>query len=397
MLGMRTYNIELGENMNEAFWQRKPLSPALNYDLTDLLSHLYDPDPVYSVRALLGPALTAGLSISYLQPTSVIPPTMMLTSSWGVTILVGGTSGQAHLIELLQGWNNAMIGPDVDGGASGGFAHAARVIVDTFGAPDIVQASNVYLVGHSYGGAVCQALASLLMNAFASIRGIWSYGSPRPGTTVLQGRIATLQHHRWYCDDDPVRWVPPHTDEVSLVGLFGNSSLAIGCNRQVQTATGYSLSGLGETVADPGEPTVLHAVGLSILTWVTGGNGFGSVNHALPEYKRRFQQALPIKPDGPSVPRTQAEESPGTLRPREVEMQQEASVPLVESQLANPASAISQEVRSYPDHVPNVRYKRRRAGPIWVVKYGDLTVDVGPGKRAAGRKARDRNKADKVS
>jgi len=383
--------------MNEAFWQKKPLTPELNYDLCDLLSHMWDADPVYSIRALLGPAMTANLAISYLQPTSVIPPVMMLTSTWGVTILVGGTSGQMHLTELLQGWNNPTIGPDAQFGASGGFAHAARVIVDTLGAPEILAGNNLYLVGHSYGGAVCQALATLLMNAAAPIRGIWSYGAPRPGTMVLQRRIQTLNHHRWFNDDDPVRWIPPHSEEATIVDTLGRASLVIGANRQVQTSTGYMLTALGDMSPDAGEPTALHAVGLSIVNWCTDAYGFRSVNHAPTEYRRRFQQALTIKPDGPSVPRRQQEEQPGTLRPREVEQQQEEAVELIVVQLANPSTPISREVRSYPDYVPNLKYKRRKAGPIWVVKYGQATVDIGPGKRAAGRKARARNKAERTA
>ncbi len=355
---------------------------------------MYDPDPVYAVRSLLGPAIAANLAISFLNPTSVIPPTMMLTTPWGVTILVGGTSGQMHLNEMLQGWNNENLGPDVAYGASGCFAHAARVIVDSLGAPEILSGNNLYLVGHSYGGAVAQGLATLLMNASAPIRGIWSYGAPRPGTTVLQSRIGMLPHYRWFNDDDPVRWIPPHTEESTLVDMIGNTSLAIGCNRQVQTSTGYQIDRLGDSRPDAGEPTVLHAVGLSVINWCLDNHGFRSVNHSPLEYRRRFQLALPIKPNGPARPQSQPQEPTGTLRPREVEVQQEAAVPIIQSQIADPNSKLSEEVRAYPDYVPKLRYVRRRAGKIWVVKYGSFVVDVGPGKRAAGRKARARNKVD---
>jgi hypothetical protein len=179
---------------------------------------------------------------------------------------------------------------------------------------------------------------------------------------------------------------------VAILDLFANTSLVIGCNRQVQTPIGYRIDRLGGIIPDGGDPTVLHAVGLSIINWCTDDNGFRSVNHAAAEYRRRFQQALPIKPDGPSRPATQQEETIGTIRPREVVAQQEMAMPLIEAALNNPASPLNAEIRNMPATVPAIRFKRRKDGSIWVVKYGDQVVDVGPKKRRAGQLARRYNR-----
>jgi hypothetical protein len=380
--------------MNQLFWSRPPLSPELNYDLANLLSFMYDPDPTFPFRAALTPAQKSGLTLRYVLPTSVIPPVMFCSNTWGLTIMVGGTSGQMHVNELFQGWNNPNHGPDAQYGASGGFAHAARDII-ALNEPDFIMSQpNIYLVGHSYGGACCQALAMLLFQSRSSLRGVWSYGSPRPGTSVMQRIMSSIPNYRWYNDDDPVRWIPPHSDEASILDTFSTASLVAGCNQQVQTATGFKLDRLGDSVADPGDPTVLHQVALSVLNWVTDTHGFRSVNHGAAEYRRRFQLSLPIKPNGPAIPRAQVEEVPGTIRPREIAAQQEEAMPVIEAQLRVSDSPLNQEIRSVPRKVDSTRYKRRKLGGIWVVVHGAEVVDVGPKKRRAGQLARRYNRLE---
>lgn len=378
--------------MNQAFWSRPALSPALNYDLTNLLTYIYDANVIEEMTSALGVPVGANTTFSKMDATSVIPPVVFAWTSWGLTVIIGGTSGRMHLQELFQGWNDPSIGPDAQYGASGGFAHAARVILEGMPGSFWLSHNRIYLVGHSYGGACAQALAMLLKMGQLPLQGVWSYGAPRPGNSVMQRYMETIPNYRFWGSDDPVRFIPPHSEEVSLLDTFGNFPLVRGCNSQVQTPIGYRLDPLGDIVPDSGNPTVLHAVGLSVYNWCFDANGFRSVLHAASEYRRRFQQGMPIKPNGPAIPRSQVEEQPGTLRPREIAQQERDAIPLVKVELADPTSDLNREINSLPTVVPNVRFRRRKDGAVWVVKYGDSIVDVGPGKRKAGQLARRYNK-----
>jgi pimeloyl-ACP methyl ester carboxylesterase len=383
--------------MNRSFWARPAQSPALNYDLANILSHAYDDDASYAIRLILTPQQQVGLSVVSGGLTSVRPPFTAWRNDWGMFVFVGGTSGTTHVVQLFNGWNDPNAGPHVESGASAGYARAAQEIIDIIHPADIVAAPRLYLVGHSYGGAVVQAMAAILSNASVVPMGIWTYGSPRPGTAVLQRRISAMSHWRFFNDNDPVRWIPPHSEEALLLSTITASDFLIGMNRQVQTSMGFQIDAAGDIQAATGEPTVLHQVGLSISNWCTDTHGFRSVNHSAAEYRRRFQLAMPIKPDGPARPRSQEQEEVGTIRPRALQDEIAAQVPTIESAVANPNSGLNTEVQQWPKPDARLVYKRRKWGPIWVVRFGEQIVDCGPGKRRAGQLARARNKVARAS
>lgn len=378
--------------MDVKFWTRKPTSPALNFDLANLLSHVYDPNPQATMPAAIPPEFSQPTSVRIIAINDVCPQVVILFSSWGAAIFIGGTQGTRHVAQLIAGWSDTESGPDAAYGACPAYALAARSIFSSDAFVGVLGQPNVALVGHSYGGAVCYALTLLVANSGVRPYGVWTYGAPRPGNETLQTLIRQFQSVRWFADDDPVRWIPPHSDEASIVSAFGNTPLAIGMNEQTQMPIGYEIDSNGITMSAVGDPGPLHAVSLSIAGWVTGVRGFANVNHAVTEYRRRFQAALPIKPDGPARPLFQPAADVGTIRPREIASDEAASVPAIEMQLADPTSEISQEVLIQPTPQQAVRYHRKRQGPIWVVRYGDATVDIGPGKRTAGRKARALNR-----
>lgn len=378
--------------MDPAFWARAAAGPELNFDLCNILSHIYDANPVPNMLAAIPLPYVKPTDFTYLALDTVIPPTVIWKNVWGMYIFCGGTSGSIHVPAMLEGWRDLLSGPDPTFGASPAFARAARQIFNAAGPIDVSSQPNLYLVGHSYGGACMQALSMLVRGNDFQLRGVWSYGSPRPGSGLMASGLNYVQNTRFWNDSDPVRWIPPHSDEASMLGNFGDVLLIQGMNQQVQGPIGYKIDAIGNIIADVGDPTPLSAVSLSIANWCTDANTFRSVLHSAAEYRRRFQLALPLKPGGPAVPVGQLPEQPATVRPREIVAQQEQQMPVIEAALADPASGVNVEIRQLPTPDSALRFKRRRDGGIWVVRYGEDTVDVGPGKRRAGRLARSYNK-----
>lgn len=371
--------------------------PELNWNLTNILSHMYDDNAYANAIAAIPPGYEKPWNVRFIPLDTVVTPTLVMQFSYGTVCFAGGTSGPIHVPELLKGWNDPFGGLDPTYGANPAFAKAARQIFSPGNTGPFVNADNVYLVGHSYGGSVMQALALLLRGSDSRLRGIWSYGSPRPGTQVMAQGLGYLKHFRFFKEDDPVRWIPPHTDEASLLDVFGNTPLGVGVNMQVQTPTGLGIASDGTVTAGLGDPGPLHAVSLSVYNWCTNAMGFRSVNHSIGEYRRMFFMQIPLKPQGPAIPASQPLPPTGTLRPREIVAQEEAAIPDINAAVANPTSELNQEVRQLPAPIADLRFKRRRDGRIWVVKYGDDIVDVGPGKRRAGRLARVYNRLVKVT
>lgn len=373
---------------------QKATGAQLNGRLVYLLRTLYAPQTELNIRQLLDRNIQAGDQFNFIPLNSTTPPTMVIWDNQKTLVLCGGTSGQIHVPELLAGWNNVTGGPFASMGICPAFADAARYIIDHTNPEAFALKDRIYYAGHSYGGACMQALACVLFPQTVNATKCWSYGSPRPGNQTMQTFMRRFQNTRFFADNDPVRFIPPHSNEVPSLTALDTWSLVRGCNTQVQSPTGYELQEDGTIVQTEGNPTVLHAVALSVISWCMDANGFRSVNHALSNYQERFTKAEafdftpfvggpPVKPEEPLVI---------TIRERErIEAQGEIDIA---ADLALPFPTLNDYAVPSGGTTPGpLRYKRRKVGRVWGVKFGDEVVAIGPGKRVAGRLARSFNRA----
>jgi len=307
-------------------------------------------------------------------------------------VLCGGTSGQIHVPRLIAGWSDTNANWQQSYGASGAFYSAARAIMDSIGPADLSGINKFYLCGHSYGGACMQAMAAILRGAGTVGIKIWSYGAPRAGTFRLGTFITSATNTRFYADNDPVRFIPPHSSEVPSLTALEDWRLVQGCNQQVQAPNGWQLEADGKIVETEGNATVLHAVAFSIAAWCTDTYGFRSVNHGLANYITRFTNAYnmltPIEIINPTRPR----EQPETLTVRQREHIVDQGLTDIDNTLAVMPNVNTAYVLPQVPPTSPIRFRRRKVGRVWGVKFGTEVVAIGPGKRKALKIARAYNK-----
>lgn len=386
------YNLT-GCVMNE-IWTRLPLtSPTRNAYACSLLSKLYQPNPLQQFRGVGYPIEPTDVCTYYgVSPTAT--PTVTVQGNGIDAVFIEGTDGNfGQLNNLINGWtvpecNNTTTGANPWGETM------ANNIISAF--PIVLNATRDLLIfAHSLGSIAALAMGVILKRQFPTkLIEVSTYGSPRPGIQSLQNLVGRLLPTiRFYTAADPVRWIPPHSNEVGTVSVFTPPHLMAGCNLQVQTSDPWQLDDDGTIHNTPGEPNPTNAVALSVFRWCISPQGFANAAHNIEYYKVRFanQVGSEIVPQ-PAIPKpTQPQPFiPSTRREREIETQALAD--------------INQAVHSgtMPDVVVNApslvnpsdpSYKRRKAGRIWVVTLGADIVAVGPGKRRAGSLARRLNRA----
>jgi pimeloyl-ACP methyl ester carboxylesterase len=371
----------------------KPNDPLLNLKNCRALDGLYGTYPIGTVRAAYPGVIGTNDYTSFSPLSTVCPPSVWAYGGGTLCVWVGGTSGRIHLPQLLAGWNSVYDNWESNRGACSAFANAARSLITGIGPEIVGQSDKIYLVGHSYGGAVCQAFAALAFGSTQPRIKVWSYGGPRPGLFRLGTVLQSCENTRFYTDDDPVRFIPPHSSEVPALTALEQWDFIRQCNTQVQCPTGWQLESEGKMVQTEGNPTVLHSVAASIADWCMDTNGFRSVNHALSNYIQRFTLAYnSLNP--------QIETSNTTVREREevLTIRQRDSIAAVGE--IDIAAALQTQPNFNTEFTPGaapinstLRYRRRKVGRVWGVKYGDEVVAIGPGKRAALKLARAFNRA----
>lgn len=381
--------------MDTQIWEQgPPQKPSLNWQNMKVIGKLYGPNPLQQVSIELGATLLDTDQRIFLPITNLAPPTVVIRWQGGMFVFCAGTSGTIHVPALLDGWANPASSPDQEWGVTAAFSKAARQIIAN--SPSSFFAgipAKIFLAGHSYGGAVMQALAIHLRNLGSEEPKVWSYGSPRPGNKVCQTLLANVSNTRFFGDDDPVRFIPPRASDLpSLTAVLANDLIA-GMDSQVQAKTGWQIDATGNIAKYEGAPTGLHPVTVNIAAWIADYSGFRSVNHSPETYIARFALAnsLPVTPTVAIVP--SPIEYPYTVRPRQLDAIQEAGYAEIQAN-ANTATGINSSivVAQIPANSP-LRYRARKSGKVWVVKLGADIVGAGPGKRKAKTLARKLNRA----
>jgi len=357
------------------------------------LNVLFEENPIFGIRTALFPYTSTQDTFYWIPMTATRVNTIVIDGGEDCMIFFSGTSGTTHIVTLMESWANI---DDTSMQAAGVCPAFASGWLDTVAAlPHLffTKFKNVYLIGHSYGGAIAQAGAIALRSFGYKTLRIWTYGSPRPGNRTMQGLLGQMENTRFFGDDDPVRYIPPHEDEAPALCYLTPRAIVDGCNTQVQARTGWQIDATGHITEYEGQATVLAPVSMNIAGWCAEKHGFRSVFHGLPIYISRFnvnhinnyQNKPPIKPNPLGAP---TELNSGRRRFYDELAIQELRADAVSTTGASASYVVPQLPVDSP-----LRYKRKKEGAIWVVDYAGYTVAVGPGKRKATQLARRWNRA----
>lgn len=245
---------------------------------------------------------------------------------------------------------------------------------------------GILIAGHSYGGACAQALGSFIKadQPEKEVRVI-TFGAPRPGTHHWCQANQSLQHYRYWNDDDPIRLISPRRNEAPAahsvlpprVGSYWHEHDHIGNAVMVQPEGNVVRRSV------PAGEIVLTEVNL--VGWASGIMQAPVMAHSIFEYNRRLGLAvdrgmsLGTDRPGTTIRARRPPADPPTPIPQDV--------PQVVAQVqAVQAAVIAERTTPLPRE-----YAPQRNGDTWAVYHGNDFVTYAATRARAARIARVAN------
>jgi pimeloyl-ACP methyl ester carboxylesterase len=152
-----------------------------------------------------------------------------------------------------------------------------------------ISPASILLCGHSYGGAIAEALAVVMPGFYAGQPfQLLTFGAPRAGDNTLSAALAKIPSARYMNIGDPIPFFPPHFDEAPTLTIALGFPQASRLSNYVQPGAGIVLDTNGATFEAtlPSGFSIIRDIDL--LSWVNNQNGFLGVEHSYKTYRTRM-------------------------------------------------------------------------------------------------------------
>lgn len=210
-----------------------------------------------------------------------------------ILIVVNGINGTQQIQAVLDSWVSTT-GPDQTGNI---YAQAALYIISQLPANPSGGWNRITLIGHSFGGAVCHWLTTLLVgNLQSHPEGIFCYTYGAPKETVTGGGFSQTNtyYRRVISLADPVPSLPPGPTNMGSVWTVTGIPTARDWATWRHAYQSYIVGSDGIMQTHAGDPFIAN-VGfiLSLASWISGSTAFGSESHSLAFYTSRLATVIP--------------------------------------------------------------------------------------------------------
>lgn len=360
-------------------------SLALAEDLASMVSALDDDNwrtILRNQRADLPQSVDAWRTRDH---TDQAPRCVVMETNRGQTILIQGVKRESTALRLMQAYGERPDMTDPAGLNSQVRRAMEELFLHFFNVADSHR-HHMLFAGHSFGGAVAQALAASMKSIFPTkdIRVI-TFGAPRVGIRSWSDQNSRLSHVRYWVDDDPVVLIPPHTSEARAAHSVLVGQTPYRWNQFNHAGRGVRLGVTGGAVEENlnAQPPALTEV--NIVGWATGIMQRPVQAHSIHEYYLRLSRARESNTSWHSGPGAQVlrQRRPAAEPPQPLPQ----DVPEVALQIAAVEAAVVVE-RATP--IPS-DYHFRQVGGEWAV-FRDIEFVTFAGSRArAQRIARTAN------
>lgn len=379
--------------MRDSFWSRPYLDAGLLVNIAGITSHLRDADPLYYFRTVDGTPFEVTDSIAFIEQDTASTNFLVCSYRDTVVFFLDGTQGQTNSLNAAIGYTQGQTGTygfgEARGFSQGVDSILARTPPSMYGGK-----STVYVVGHSFGGAIGCCLFLKMLQLLDTTNGrLWTFGSPRPGNSDMQRLLGQQFVTRIYTSQDPVPQAPPHTEESPTLGVISPAAVIRNINSQVQPPAGFALSAFGILSQVESLSALSNEVVLSLGNWLASSECFGNPLHAITEYVRLLQLYQGQQPPVPKRPTAAQLTQPEERTRRRANQEDVVGNALIVADKTDPLGNTQTYQIPAKRNVPNQRYRRKKYGKHWVVEFAGEIVGVGPGKRAAGALARRYNRA----
>lgn len=372
--------------------------PLMNQKLTAMLQALITANPIAGINAVDPSLFEPGIDERYVvQYTQRKPTYCIWASATDLLILFSGMQDLSQTIGMINGWTKPPSPPTINGVMPFWEQAWANILAEN-NLTIFTKPLRVYLVGHSFGGAVaCAAGVWMMQNNVNSRLTLITYGSPRVGIFAGAQAVSNCQPTRWMLTDDPIPFCPPWRQESESLAAVLTNPLAQGMSEQCQSSGGWGLGVDGTISQNETRTRRVPRIWLSIGSYLSGSDSFFAPNHAIGVYNSSFAAAVAkaqvIPPNPPWFP----PEPPPRQTPAEIRR----TVHIGEAQIEADAQDPNGVTRNYappPVLDPSGPYYRAaRDGNVWVVKLGTNIVAAATGKRSAKVLARRWNRASRAA
>lgn len=384
--------------MLASYWAGNILNPQLNSQLTAMISHLPDADPIAGIKSVPGPGYVIGQdSLACYAQTSSLPNYSVWDYPGGTLILLGGMQQNAQLGGITAGWL-ALPEPPSTGGLNPAFEIAAFSIYTQRSATFAGNNGPYQIIGHSYGAGVACALAVILAGQGKFLNGrLVTYGMPKVGNFVGCTRVLQQRITQWVLEGDPIVRMPPVRAEAPGLYAVLPRSVADGWNVQQYISSSFLITTAGDISQNRLTVAVMQNLYLSAAEFLASPDSFGDTTHQIAAYNGAFNSAVGKNAVVPTNP------APLPQPPfvRETARQREALIRIGEAAIFADATSPTGVTRTYavvPVTTPTApRYQARHTGTSWVIYLGTDAVAVGTGKRQAKSLARKWNRAARAT
>jgi len=226
---------------------------------------------------------------------SGVPSCMRVVGTTGMAVIVTGLSLPSQADLLLQSYRSLLVASDTNF-FPGWIWRSAEQIARNLRLDQHSAMRDVFIFGHSAGGIIGLALATLLHRPGGRLRThVVTYGAPRAIVHGGEQALNGVEITRWMntCDDVP-RLPPRYSDltDLTFLGLLAEIPLYA---RWFHPRGGIALDTAGgRSTAQLAPPCGLLSLPLYPLGYLRTGAVFGNA-HSIAEYARRLRLAIPSK------------------------------------------------------------------------------------------------------
>lgn len=324
------------------------------------------------------PLLLGGLGSSGMIPqTDAINATYYAAFEDQCVVLSQGTRTLTQGTRLASGYNNNG-GTARFGNSNDYLEFLCANLAGSVGLSQALARPNVWLFGHSLGGALMVTLAAYLRINYPPSRiRVMTFGGPRTGCRQLVDNVHNIDITRWMSDDDPVPLVPPTPQQAPALLLTIPIQSGVIWTRQRHVQGGVSIASNGDTDNAELPPVAVMSPTTSLGSWLYSLFGTEANTHSLSTYVSRlrlhFAQVQGVvgthgrsTPPEPSHALTSQEVTKANQKTASVLFgsgeSQNAQIPVIPRQLA---------------------FRAAKVNGVWYTTLGSLIVSIGPTKKKA--------------
>jgi len=273
--------IKLTERQTADFW--------LSIEATYRIESLWELSSHAGLKARLQ-ALPDTFAADVLSSPQNTPSFAFHISNMGIcTLYINGTRNIAQALNQFGGWA-APLTPMPRGNASAAAFRAADVIMsylDNYVVP-IRNLKGFTIFGHSYGGAIAAAVASLQYPLTQVAANLITFGSPKPGDYEFVTSVYHSGTYRFLNDFDPVPTLPPNKVEAPSLYFFTPSLITDQWERYYSGPYGYCLNEIGILYKSGEAAQVGNDFGRDLALWAASPGSSQQQAHLLSSYRARL-------------------------------------------------------------------------------------------------------------